>query len=107
MTDVEDTATRSAAGGALAGLLSCGEITVVPFLQQEKGVEFLIGLCQDEEDDLRHRGVVCLQSVAEVPAGLEVVRRKGGVEAVMTMLKETRSPYVINAGNDALAVLKP
>lgn len=107
MTDVEDTATRSAAGGALAALLSCGEITVTPFLQQEKGVDFLIGLCQDEEDDLRHRGVVCLQSVAEVPAGLEVVRRKGGVEAVMTMLKETRSPYVINAGNEALAVLKP
>ena len=107
MTDVEDTATRSAAGGALAGLLSCGEITVMPFLQQEKGVEFLIGLCQDEEDDLRHRGVVCLQSVAEVPAGLDMVRRKGGVEAVMTMLKETRIPYVINAANDALAVLKP
>ncbi|KAF2631966.1 ARM repeat-containing protein [Macroventuria anomochaeta] len=107
MTDVEDTATRSAAGGALATLLSCGEITVMPFLQQEKGVDFLIGLCQDDEDELQHRGVVCLQSVGEVPAGLEVVKRKGGVGAVMDVQNATNNRVVIDACKDALAVLKP
>ena len=107
MTDVDDTPTRSAAGGALATLLSCGDITVTPFLQQEKGVDFLIGLCQDEDEDLRHRGVVCLQSVGEVSAGLDVVRRKGGVEAVTGLLGETRSSLVSEACKAALAVLKP
>ncbi|KAF3005677.1 hypothetical protein E8E13_004787 [Curvularia kusanoi] len=106
MTDVDDTATRSAAGGALATLLSCGEITVTPFLAQEKGVEFLIGLCNDAEDELQHRGVVCLQSVGEVPAGLEAVRRKGGVEAVAAAMEESKSPVVKQACREALAVLK-
>lgn len=106
MTDVDDAPTRSAAGGALATLLSCGEITVAPFLQQEKGVDFLLGLVEDQDDELRHRGVVCLQSVGEVPAGLEAVKGKGGVEAVAKVLEETKSPMVKEACREALAVLK-
>ncbi|KZM24434.1 SWI5-dependent HO expression protein 4 [Ascochyta rabiei] len=105
MTDVDDKATRSAAGGALAALLSCGEITVTPFLKQEKGVEFLLGLCQDDDDDLRHRGIVCLDSVAEVPAGVEALRRKGAVATVKTVLRETHSPHVLRACEDTLAKL--
>lgn len=105
MTDVDDTPTRSAAGGALATLLSCGDITVAPFLQQEKGVEFLIGLCQDENEELQHRGVVCLQSVGEVPAGLEAVKKKGGVAAVKSVQEKSRNPMVKEACKEALAVL--
>lgn len=106
MTDVDDTPTRSAAGGALATLLTCGDITVTPFLQQEKGVEFLIGLVEDENEELRHRGVVCLHSVAEVPAGLKALQEKGGVEAVQRALDEAKNPMVTQACRDALAVLK-
>jgi hypothetical protein len=106
MTDVDDTPTRSAAGGALATLLTCGEITVTPFLQQEKGVEFLIGLVEDENEELRHRGVVCLHSVAEVPAGLKAIQEKGGVEAVQRALDEAKTSMVTQACRDALAVLK-
>lgn len=106
MTDVDDTPTRSAAGGALATLLTCGEITVTPFLQQEKGVDFLIGLVEDENEELRHRGVVCLHSVAEVPLGLKAIQDKGGVEMVQRALDEAKSPMVTQACRDALAVLK-
>ncbi|KAF3049807.1 hypothetical protein E8E11_001051 [Didymella keratinophila] len=106
MTDVDDTPTRSAAGGALATLLTYGDITVTPFLQQEKGVEFLIGLVEDEKEELRHRGVVCLHSVAEVPAGLKTIQEKGGVEAVQRALDEAKNPMVTQACRDALAVLK-
>lgn len=107
MTDVEDTATRSAAGGALAALLSCGEITVMPFLQQEKGVDFLLDLCQDENDDLRHRGVACLDCMADVPAGLEVLKSKGALETVMTVAKETHNPQVLDACEQAIIKLRP
>lgn len=106
MTDVEDLATRSAAGGALASLLSCGEITVKPFLEQEKGVGFLLGLCQDEVDALRHRGVACLDCVAEVPAGLVVLKRKGALETVMTVMKETHSPQVLAACEEVVTKLR-
>ncbi|KAF1923934.1 CRO1 protein [Didymella exigua CBS 183.55] len=106
MTDVDDAPTRSAAGGALATLLTCGEITVGPFLQQEKGVEFLLGLADDEDEELRHRGVVCLHSVAEVEKGLQAVREQGGVEAVERAMGEAKSPVVVEACRDALVVLK-
>lgn len=106
MTDVDDAPTRSAAGGALATLLTCGEITVEPLLQQEKGVEFLVGLVEDGDEEVRHRGVVCLHSVAEVERGLRAVREKGGVEVVERALGEAKSAVVVQACRDALAVLK-
>jgi hypothetical protein len=105
MTDVEDKATRSAAGGALAQLLSCGEITINPFLEQEKGADFLLGLCQDEDEDIRYRGVACVGSVAEVPAGVEALRKKGGVETLRVALKETHSPQVLQMAAETLKVL--
>ena len=106
MTDVDDSPTRSAAGGALATLLSCGDITVTPFLAQEKGVEFLMGLCGDEDEELQLRGVVCLQSVGEVAEGKRAVRGKGGVEVVAKVIEKTKSQMVKEAAREALAVLR-
>ena len=106
MTDVDDTPTRSAAGGALATLLSCGDITVAPFLAQEKGVEFLMGLCGDEDEELQLRGVVCLQSVGEVVEGKRAVRGKGGVEVVAKVIEKAKSQMVKEAAREALAVLR-
>ena len=103
MTDVDDTPTRSAAGGALATLLSCGDITVAPFLAQEKGVEFLMGLCGDEDEELQLRGVVCLQSVGEVVEGK---RAEGGVEVVAKVIEKAKSQMVKEAAREALAVLR-
>lgn len=104
MTDVDDAATRSAAGGALAMLLSI-DIAVLELLKQKKNVEWLLGLCQDEDEDIRHRGVVCLRSVVEVKQGVEKCREKGAVETLRVVLKETRSPEVLATGVETLKIL--
>lgn len=104
MTDVDDPATRSAAGGALAMLLSI-DIAVHELLKQEKGIDFLLGLCQDEDDDIRHRGVVCLRSVVDVPEGVEAAKKKGAVDTLRVALKETRNPDVLGIGVETLKIL--
>ncbi|OAL50368.1 ARM repeat-containing protein [Pyrenochaeta sp. DS3sAY3a] len=104
MTDVDDAATRSAAGGALAMLLSV-DLAVHELLKQEKGIQFLLGLCQDEEDDIRHRGVVCLRSVVEVEEGLEACKNAGAVDTLRVALKETRSSDVLAIGVETLKIL--
>jgi hypothetical protein len=104
MTDVDDSATRSAAGGALAMLLSV-DLAVLEFLKQEKNVEWLLGLCQDEDEGIRYRGVVCLRSVVDVKEGLEKCKAKGAVETLKVVLKESRSQEVLGIGVETLKVL--
>ena len=104
MTDVEDSATRSAAGGALAMLLSV-DLAVVEFLKQDKNVEWLLGLCQDEDEAIRYRGVVCLRSVVDVEEGKEKCKGKGVVESLKVVLKESRSQEVLSVGVETLKIL--
>jgi len=104
MTDVDDSATRSAAGGALAMLLSV-DLAVIEFLKQDKNVEWLIGLCQDEDEGIRYRGVVSLRSVVEVDEGKDKCKDKGAVEALKVVLKESRSQEVLGVGVEALKIL--
>ncbi|KAF1946097.1 CRO1 protein [Clathrospora elynae] len=104
MTDVEDGATRSAAGGALAMLLSV-DVAVLEFLQQGKSVEWLLGLCQDEDEGIRYRGVVCLRSVVGVDEGVEKCKAKGAVETLKVVLKESRSQEVLGVGVETLKIL--
>lgn len=73
MADVDDEATRSAAGGALAMLVGWGDVVVKEVLEQERGVDVVLGLCGDGNEDVRHRGVVCVCSLLEV--GGDVGRR--------------------------------
>jgi hypothetical protein len=105
MTDVEDIPTRSAAGGALAMLVSCDE-GVDAVLGNERGVEFLLGLCRDESEDVRHRGVVCVRSVVEAgERGVRGVKEKGGVEVLKGLLKESRRQEVLALGVETLKIL--
>jgi hypothetical protein len=109
MTDVDDTATRSAAGGALAMLLSYEE-GVTALLDQEKGISFLLGLCRDESEDIRHRGVVCLRSVVGVQGelgtrGAEALREGGAIEVLKGCLKESRRQEVLTMGVETLKIL--
>ncbi|KAJ4367612.1 SWI5-dependent HO expression protein 4 [Neocucurbitaria cava] len=104
MTDVDDAPTRSAAGGALAMLLSV-DLAVHELLKQEKGIEFLLGLCQDEDEDIRHRGVVCLRSVVENEEGAEACRKKGAVETLKVVLRESRSQEVLGVGVETVKIL--
>lgn len=104
MTDVDDTPTRSAAGGALAMLLSV-EVAVEALLKQDKGVEFLLGLCGDEDEDVRYRGVVCVRSVAETKDGVEALKKGGGVDVLKGVLKESRRQDVLGLGVEVVKIL--
>ncbi|KAA8628729.1 hypothetical protein SMACR_08804 [Sordaria macrospora] len=59
LADAEDAATRSAAGGALAALTGY-ESVVKAIAERERGPEIILGLCEDDNEDLRHRGVFVL-----------------------------------------------
>ncbi|KAH5334927.1 hypothetical protein HBI42_035830 [Parastagonospora nodorum] len=104
MTDVDDLATRSAAGGALAMLLSI-EDAVTALLKQDKGIEFLLGLCRDEDDDVKYRGVVCVRSVAEDQSGVQGLREKGTAECLKGVLRETRREDVLALGVETLKIV--
>lgn len=106
LTDVEDVGTRSAAGGALAQLLSY-DLAVEAFLQQEKGVDFLLEMCMDEEEDIRYRGVACLRGVVGEGGkqGIEKVKSNGGIETVKALLKESRRQEVLALGVETLKIL--
>jgi hypothetical protein len=104
MTDVDDTPTRSAAGGALAMLLGVPE-AVPALLRQEKGVEFLLGLCRDDDEDVKYRGVVCVRSVAETSEGVHRLKEKGAVDTLKLVLKESRRQEVLGSGVETLKIL--
>lgn len=109
ISDVDDLPTRSAAGGALAMLLSYDE-GVVAVLKQDRGVEFLLGLCRDEDEDVKYRGIVCLRSVLGATGdigkqGLEALQKKGAVDALKAALKEIRRQDVLGLGVETLKIL--
>lgn len=62
LADVEDMATRRAAGGALA-MLTEEAAAVSSILDVPRGAEILLTLCHDEEDDVVQRGLVCVKNV--------------------------------------------
>ena len=108
MSDVDDLPTRSAAGGALAMLLSIDEaVTQLLSLEDGKGVGFLLGLCRDEDEDVRYRGVVCLREVVaeESGSGAAEVKKRGGVEVLKGVLKESRRQEVLGVGVETLKIL--
>lgn len=109
ITDVDDVPTRSAAGGALAMLLEYNE-GVAEVLKQERGIHYILNLCRDEDEDVRHRGVVCVRSILGAEGqvgkdGLKQVQDKGGVEALKSLLKESRRQEVLALGVESLKIL--
>ncbi|CAI6251966.1 unnamed protein product [Periconia digitata] len=106
LTDVDDVGTRSAAGGALAQLLSY-DLAVEAFLKQEKGVDLLLEMCMDEEEDIRYRGIACLRGVVGEGGeeGIQRVKSNGGIEIVKALLKESRRQEVLALGVETLKIL--
>lgn len=86
LADVEDSATRKAAGGALA-TLTCYEGVVKGIVAKERGVEILLGLCTDENHEIMHRGLVCIDNIAQMqePAGRQGREKLEGINAVRTL----------------------
>jgi hypothetical protein len=111
MADVDDVATRSAAGGALAMLLGSCDEAIEAVLAQERGVEVLLGLCRDENEDVRLRGVVSVRGVVAAEGeevakrGREAVKAKGGVEVLKGVVGDSRRQDVLSGAVECLQIL--
>jgi hypothetical protein len=109
LTDADDLATRRAAGGAIA-MLTEYDAAVAAVLERPRGVELLLGLCQEEDDALVHRGVVCVHNLTTASGDIgarakAAVQAAGGIEVLTTCLKKTSNPAVLQTGVEALKPL--
>ncbi|KAL8903749.1 MAG: hypothetical protein Q9171_007292 [Xanthocarpia ochracea] len=88
LADVEDLATRKAAGGALA-TLTYYEGAVKGIVTKERGMEILLGLCTDEDQEIVHRGLVCIENIAQMqePAGEQARKQLKDIDGV-SILKD-------------------
>lgn len=108
LADSQDLATRLAAGGALS-ILTQWDVGVRSLLEVEgdKGVKSVLRMITEPEEEMRHRGVVCLHNMleAEGDAGklsLLKVRDKGAVEKIKETLKLSRSQEVLEIAVECL-----
>lgn len=110
LTDVDDVATRKAAGGALA-MLTEFDSAIAAVLDRPRGVNLVLGLCQDEDDGLVHRGVACVRNMTCIGSGEIGARAKatvkecGGVETLTSALRHTSNPAILQTGVEALKPL--
>jgi hypothetical protein len=109
LADVEDFATRRAAGGALA-MLTEWDAAVGAVLEKERGVRIVLGMCDDESEEIVHRGYVVLLNVVSAPGGvgewgLERVMGEGGVEVVKESLRKAKNAEVLGVGVQVLKKL--
>lgn len=109
LADAEDEATRSAAGGALA-TLSGFENVVRGIVHRDRGVKVVLGLCNDSNEGLRHRGVVIILNMVTSEGAVgeearEKVKSDGGVEVLKDCLKQSRRPEVVQLTVQALKPL--
>lgn len=109
LTDSEDFETRRAAGGAMASLTEW-DTAVNAILERDRGVPLLLGLCKEDQEELRHRGVVCILNILTAPGkvgewGLKKVKEADGVGVLKECLKKSRSQGVLEITVDALKKL--
>lgn len=110
LADTEDVATRKAAGGALA-MLTEFESVVAGVLERPRGMAVVLGLCEDADAEVQHRGLVIVRNLTSEATGeigrraRERVRATGGVEALMGVVQRTRNPAVMQTGVEALKPL--
>jgi hypothetical protein len=110
LTDADDAPTRRAAGGALA-MLTEFDAAIAAVLDRPRGVELLLGLCQEDDDALVHRGVVCVRNFTCIATGdigtraKAAIRAAGGIDILTACLKKTKNQAVLQAGVEALKPL--
>ncbi|EME40605.1 hypothetical protein DOTSEDRAFT_74224 [Dothistroma septosporum NZE10] len=108
--DVEDLATRRAAGGALA-MLTEWDSAVTAVLEKERGISVVIGMCEDDGDEMRHRGLAILLNVLNAPKevgnrGLKAIKDADGLEVLKGALRKSRSQEVLALGVKVLKKLQ-
>ncbi|KAL1967930.1 hypothetical protein VTN77DRAFT_2347 [Rasamsonia byssochlamydoides] len=110
LTDADDVATRRAAGGALA-MLTEYDAAIAAVLERPRGVNMLLSLCQENNDDLVHRGVVCIRNLTCAASGdigaraRDAVRKNSGIDTLKGCLKRASNPAILQAGVEALKPL--
>lgn len=109
LADVEDLATRRAAGGALA-MLTEWDAAVTAVLDKDNGVGLILGLCGDESEEVVLRGLVCLGNVINAPGevgerGIKIVKEEEGSQVVKETLTSTRNEEVLRMGMEVLKKL--
>lgn len=105
LADSEDLATRRAAGGALA-MLTEWDKACEAVMGRERGVEILLAMVKEDNEEIRHRGVVCVRNLVCGGGGYEgAFREKGGVDVLREALRGTRNPEVLGVGVETLKVL--
>ena len=109
LADVEDEATRRASGGVLATITEF-ESAVKGVIARDRGVEILIGLCEDEDESISHRGIVCLRNLAwtDGPTGDKAkgkIRELRGIKILKSILQESKNRAVLELGVEALKAL--
>jgi hypothetical protein len=109
LADVEDLATRRAAGGALA-MLTEYDAAVSAILARKRGVEIVLGLSKDDEEELLHRGMVCTRNMVCATGETGEKARKafkvnGAVELLKEKLQKTKNPVVLEVGVEALKAI--
>lgn len=110
LTDADDLPTRRAAGGAVA-MLTEYDAAVAAVLERPRGVDLLLGLCQEDDDALVHRGVVCVRNLTCAASGdigaraKDTVRAAGGIDILTACIKKTSNQAVLQAGVEALKPL--
>lgn len=79
-------------------------------LKQEKGVKYLLDMCVDEDEGMKHRGLAALHSMFFLEGGVglkivEAVKQEGGKDIVTNCLKGTRRPEILQVGVEVLKAL--
>lgn len=107
LADIEDLATRRAAGGALA-MLTEWDAAVTSILNVKSdsgawGVKTLLKMTAEENEEMRHRGLACLANVVNAPGdvgekGGRLVKEQGGVEIVQQAMKGAKGREVLELG---------
>lgn len=114
LTDVEDLATRRAAGGALA-MLTEWDAAVTAIIEQKSengpgGIKALLRMCTDDNEEMKHRGFVCLANIIKAPGevgnkGIESIKKADGVGVLQEALKGTKNREIMEIGVDCLKKL--
>ncbi|KAF9886388.1 hypothetical protein FE257_011533 [Aspergillus nanangensis] len=110
LTDSDDIATRRAAGGGLA-MLTEFDAAIGAILERPRGVQLLLGLCQEDDEGLVHRGVACLRNMTCIASGdigrraRDAIKDDGGVDILTGVLKQSKNTAVLQTGVEALKPL--
>jgi hypothetical protein len=87
------------------------DATIAAVLECPRGVNLLLGLCQESNDDLTHRGIVCMRNMTCIASGdigaraRDAVRQVGAVDTLKGCLQRTSNPVILQAGMEALKPL--